>query len=257
MTGVPGFELAGRTALVTGASSGIGRAVAAQLARLGADVAICGRRAGLLEETGETVKASGRRALVLPVDLAKLEDARGMVQEVIDAWGHLDVLVNNAGLLSGYSSADMRPSDWDGLLAVNLRSPVFLAQAAAAHMVDRGRGSIVSITSSLAGNGGAGMEGVDYNVSKVGLQVWTKTLAREVGPAGVRVNCVACGAIDTPMHAAWRDQLIEQWVPQIPLRRIGIPEDVAAVVGFLASDAAAYITGQTVHVNGGLQGSYS
>jgi 3-oxoacyl-[acyl-carrier protein] reductase len=104
---------------------------------------------------------------------------------------------------------------------------------------------------------GPAWKGVDYNVSKVGLQVWTKTLAREVGPAGVRVNCVACGAIDTPMHAAWRDQLIEQWVPQIPLRRIGIPEDVAAVVGFLASDAAAYITGQTVHVNGGLQGSYS
>ena len=203
------------------------------------------------------VQASGRNALVRTVDLANLEDARGLVEEVVDAWGHLDVLVNNAGLLSGYSSADMQPSDWDGLLAVNLRTPVFMAQVAAAHMVDRRAGSIVSITSSLAGSGGAGMEGADYNVSKVGLQAWTKTLARELGPAGVRVNCVACGAIDTPMHAAWRDQLIEQWVPQIPLRRIGIPEDVAAVVGFLASDAAAYITGQTVHVNGGLQGSYS
>src|SRR5690348_1280843 len=166
MTAAAGCGLAGRTALVTGAGSGIGRAVAAQLAMLGADVAVCGRREELLEETARSVTASGRRALVFAVDLANLDDARKMVEEVIDAWGHLDVLVNNAGLLSGYGTADMRPSDWDGLLSVNLRTPVFMTQAAAAHMVDRRAGSIVSITSSLAGNGGAGMEGVDYNVSK-------------------------------------------------------------------------------------------
>lgn len=258
MTTGPELGLEGRVALVTGASSGIGMAVAEHLASLGADIAVSARRADRLEQIGKRIRALDRRALVLPADLAGEDAGHRLVSGVVDDWHRLDIVINCAGVLSAYPTSEMRPSDWDAILAVNLRAAVFLSQAATAAMQLLGsHGSIVAIGSSLAGGGGAGMEGVDYNVSKVGLQAWTKTFAREVGPLGIRVNCVACGAIDTPMHAAWREALIAEWTPKIPLRRIGTPREVACAVAFLVSDAAAYITGQTLHVNGGLQGSYS
>jgi 3-oxoacyl-[acyl-carrier protein] reductase len=253
----PLLSLADRRALVTGASAGIGAAVAERLASLGADVAVCARRGELLEDVAARVRAAGTRARVLPVDVGDLDACGAQVRELLSEWGGLDILVNNAGVLSAYPVDEMTPDQWDGVMHVNLRAPVFLTQAVLPSMREQGSGSIVAIGSSLASSGGAGMEGVDYNVSKVGLQAWVKTLAAAVGPAGVRANCVACGAIDTPMHAAWREALIDEWEPRIPLRRIGAPEDVADVVAFLASDASRYVTGQTIHVNGGLQGSYA
>jgi 3-oxoacyl-[acyl-carrier protein] reductase len=251
------FSLAGRRALVTGASAGIGRAIAERFAELGADVAVCSRRGDLVDEVAARVRELGTSSRAYTIDVADLDAGRGMIDDVLEAWGGLDVLVNNAGLLSGYRLTDMTPGQWDEVLGANLRGAVFLTQAVLGAMAAQGGGSIIAIGSSLASTGGAGMEGVDYNISKVGLQAWVKTLAREVGPSGVRANCVACGAIDTPMHAQWRDALFAQWEPQVPLRRIGTAEEVADVAAFLACDASRYVTGQTIHVNGGLQGSYA
>jgi 3-oxoacyl-[acyl-carrier protein] reductase len=249
--------LTGRRALVTGASAGIGEAVAVQLASLGANVALCARRAELLHDVAERVRSYDVEVRVLPADVADIEACGAQVRQLLADWGAINVLVHNAGVLSAYPEGNMTPEQWDRVLGINLRAPVFLSEIVLPTMRAQRAGSIVAIGSSLAGSGGAGMEGIDYNVSKVGLQAWVKTLATAVGPDGVRANCVACGAIDTPMHEAWRQQLIDEWEPRIPLRRIGRPDDVADVVAFLASDASRYITGQTIHVNGGLQSSYA
>lgn len=220
-------------------------------------MAVCSRRADLVDEVASRVRELGRTSRSYTVDVADLDAGRRMLDDILSEWGGLDILVNNAGLLSAYRVEEMMPEQWDDLLGVNLRGAVFLTNAALGAMASQGSGSIIAIGSSLASIGGAGMDGVDYNISKVGLQAWIKTLAREVGPSGIRANGVACGAIDTPMHEKWRDALIAQWEPQVPLRRIGTAAEVADVAGFLASDASGYVTGQTIHVNGGLQGAYA
>jgi 3-oxoacyl-[acyl-carrier protein] reductase len=161
--------------------------------------------------------------------------------------------VNNAGILELYDVVDMPVESWDRIIEVNLKGPVFLTQAAMRGMMNRGRGGIVNIGSSLSANGGAGAEGVPYNISKAGLQCFTKTLAKQLASYGIRVNSVSPGIIDTPMlRGPFPPEDVQGFAADVPLGRLGLPEDVADATVFLLSDAASYITGQAIHVNGGL-----
>lgn len=252
---IKALDFTGKVALVTGATGGIGRGIASAIAACGADLVLH----STTEEQGAALAAelgAGARGRIVAAqaDIANLEEGAALVDGAMRDFGHIDFLVNNSGILGLYDIVDMTVEDWDRTLDINLRGAVFLTQRVVRSMIERRAGGVVNIGSSLSANGGAGPEGVDYNISKAGLQCFTKTLARQLAPYGVRVNSVSPGIIDTPMlRGPFAEEDANAFAEAVPLARLGRPEDIANAVVFLLSDAASYITGQAIHVNGGLR----
>jgi 3-oxoacyl-[acyl-carrier protein] reductase len=244
------FDLTGKNALVTGATGGIGGAIAEALHAQGATVVLSGRQADKLE----ALKAKlGERAFVQPCDLANKEQVGKLIDEAIKlVGGRLDILVNNAGLTRDNLFMVMKDEQWDEVIAVNLTSTFMLMRAAARHMMRSrtGYGRIINISSvsGIIGNPGQG----NYAASKAGMIGMTKSLAREVASRGVTANCIAPGFIETAMTAVLNEKQIATIKEAIPAQSFGKPEDIATAAVYLASDEARYMTGQTLHVNGGM-----
>jgi len=238
--------LAGKTAAVTGAASGIGLACSRALAAEGATVVLAD-----LNETAAQKAAREVGGHAVAADVTKPEDARRIVEEAVARGGALDVLVACAGTFHATPLDRIEPDEWDRIQDVNLRGVFLVAQAALEVMIPRRSGRIVTIA-SLAGQTGGLAAGASYASSKAGVVALTKSIARFAGPHGITANCVNPGLIDTPMLATWPAEVRERTVAQTPLGRIGRPEEVAAVVIMLASDAASFVHGAHVDVNGGL-----
>ena len=246
-------DLAGKVALVSGASSGIGAATARLLAAQGARVAIGfhQNKKGALEVL-ESIAAAGGTAVAAVGDFRKTAEINSVVNQVVKEFGPIDILVNNAGsLVQRMPIRDMSEAMWDDVIALNLKSAVFASKAVAPAMIERRRGAIVNIV-SIAGHNGGGPGAGTYATAKAGLTSFTKSLAKELAPHGVRVNAVSPGVIDTPFHEVFSTpEMIAGFVKTIPLGRVGTSEECANVIAFLASDAASYVVGETIEVNGG------
>jgi 3-oxoacyl-[acyl-carrier protein] reductase len=241
------FDLTGKIALVTGASSGIGIGIAEALHRQGATVVLTGRREA---ELGAVAAALGERAQVIAADLADPAAPASLVEQVEAAHGRLDILVNNAGFTRDMLALRMGDEDWNAVLEVDLNAPFRLARAALRGMMKRRSGRIVSIASIVGATGNAGQ--ANYAAAKAGLVGMSKSLAQEVAPRGVTVNVVAPGFIATPMTDKLGETIKAAMLSRIPLARMGEAKDVAAAVVYLASEEAAWVTGATIHVNGGM-----
>ncbi|HUB81753.1 MAG TPA: glucose 1-dehydrogenase [Bryobacteraceae bacterium] len=246
-------ELAGKVALVSGASSGIGAATARLLAAQGARVAIGfhQNKKGALEVL-ESIAAAGGTAVAAVGDFRKTAEINAVVNQVVKEFGPIDILVNNAGsLVQRMPIRDVGEQMWDDVIALNLKSAVFASKAVAPSMMERRRGAIINIV-SIAGHNGGGPGAGTYATAKAGLTSFTKSLAKELAPHGVRVNAVSPGVIDTPFHEVFSTpEMIAGFVKTIPLGRVGTSEECANVIAFLASDAASYVVGETIEVNGG------
>ena len=242
------FDLTGKTALVTGATGGLGGAIARALHAQGAAVAISGTRAAKLDEL--KAELGGERLHCLPCDLSKSEEVEALVPAAEAALGTLDILVNNAGVTRDKLFMRMKDEDWQAVLDINLTAGFRLSRAALKGMMKRRAGRIITITSVVGTTGNAGQG--NYAASKAGLTGLTKSLAAEVASRGVTVNCVAPGFIASAMTDVLNDAQKEKILGSIPAGRMGAGTDVASCVAFLASDEAAYVTGQTLHVNGGM-----
>lgn len=241
------FSLAGKTALITGASGGIGAAIAKALHDAGATIAISGTRLEVLEKVKAEV---GERVHILPCNLAKPEEVEKLVPSAEATLGSLDILINNAGITKDGLAMRMKDEDWQSVIDVNLTSNFRLSRAAMRSMMKKRWGRIINITSIVGVTGNPGQ--VNYVASKAGLIGMTKSLAQELASRNVTVNCVAPGFIATPMTDALNEKQKEAILGRIPAGRMGGPADIAAAVVYLASDEAAYVTGQTLHVNGGM-----
>jgi NAD(P)-dependent dehydrogenase (short-subunit alcohol dehydrogenase family) len=247
------FSLAGKTALVTGASRGMGAAISAGLARAGADVVLAARSESALNDVAASVQALGRRALAVPTDVTVAEEVDRLVTTAIEEFGHVDILVNNAGgPIFNAPFLDIRPEGWDRLIALNLTSVATCCRAVGRHMVERGAGSIVN-------NGSPGVLRPwpaigAYSAAKAAVLNLTQVLAQEWGRSGVRVNMISPGWIRTDVNEAFarNPEASAQIAHDVPLGRWGDPEDVVGTVVWLASDAAAYVTGAHIPVDGGL-----
>jgi 3-oxoacyl-[acyl-carrier protein] reductase len=243
------FSLSGKVAIVTGASRGIGRAVAALLAARGAHV-VAVARADHAAGTVAAIHAAGQRADVASVDVTDAGAVEAMVAKTVERHGRVDILVNNAGIARDQLLLRMKREDWDQVIATNLTAAFICTQAVLRPMVRQRSGRIVSISSVVGQTGNAGQ--ANYAASKAGLIGFSRALAREVASRNITVNVVAPGLIDTDMTRALTEKLQGEWASQIPLGRLGETTDVAAAVCFLASDEASYITGQVLAVNGGM-----
>jgi NAD(P)-dependent dehydrogenase (short-subunit alcohol dehydrogenase family) len=245
------FSLAGKTALVTGAGRGIGRGLAIAFAEAGADVALAARTEDQLQSVAEEVRALGRRAAVLPVDVSSADTARQVVERAIAELGQLDVLLNAAGTAIRRPAEEVTEEQYDRQVDLNLKGTYFACQAAGQHMLSRGTGSIINI-GSLTTSFGLPLRSV-YAATKGAVGQLTKTLAVEWAERGVRVNCIAPGWILTPLTQPLHDDPKQtDWiVSRTPMRRWGTPEDLQGVAVYLASDASAFVTGQTHYIDGG------
>ena len=243
------FDLSGKVAIVTGASRGIGRGVAELLAVRGAHV-IAGARGDHAAATVETIRQAGGKAEAVSIDVTDTASIEEMVAGALTRHGRVDVLVNNAGIARDQLMLRLKREDWDDVIATNLTSAFTCVQTVLKPMIKQRAGRIVSISSVVGQMGNAGQ--ANYAASKAGLIGFSKALAREVASRNITVNVVAPGLIDTDMTRAVAEKAQTEWEAIIPLKRLGTPQDVAAAVCFLASDEAAYITGQVLAVNGGM-----
>jgi NAD(P)-dependent dehydrogenase (short-subunit alcohol dehydrogenase family) len=246
------FDLSGRVAIVTGASRGLGQTFARALAGAGADVAVTSRTLESLQGTCSEIEAMGRRAVPLVLDVRDETSIRVMADAAHAAFGRIDILVNNAGCNVRKKAADVTWDDWNLVLDTNLRGGFFVAQAVAKHMIPRGSGRIINIGSVTSVFGSAGLG--PYGASRGGVRQLTMSLADDWGPHGITVNCLAPGWFKTAQNAVLYDdaQWVDYLVDRIPLKRPGRMSDLEGPVVFLASDASAYITGQTLLVDGGI-----
>jgi 2-hydroxycyclohexanecarboxyl-CoA dehydrogenase len=239
-----------RVAIVTGAASGIGQATALRLAGEGAAVVIADVNGQGAADVAETISGLGGRALALEVDVTDAPGVKAMVEQAIGAFGRVDILVSNAGWDRAGPFADTDEGLWDRVIAINYRGHLATCHAALPYMRERGGGRIVMVASDAGRVGSSGE--VVYSGAKGAVIAFAKGLAREVARDGINVNCVAPGLVDTPMLAGMPEKLMAAIVRSIPLGRTGVPEEIAAAICFFASPDAAYITGQTLSVNGGL-----
>jgi len=242
--------MSNRTALVTGASRGIGRAIALELARAGTRIVVASNEPENNENVAAEVRAAGVEALTAYLDMASAESIQEAIGGVVKQWGRVDILVNNAGITKDGLVVRMKPEDWDLVLSINLRGAFLAAKQVLLGMMKERWGRIINIASVVGQSGNPGQ--ANYVSSKAGIIGLTKALAQEVGSRNITVNAVAPGFIETDMTARLPREVREKMLATIPLARPGQPEDVAAAVAFLASDAAAYITGAVVNVNGGM-----
>jgi 3-oxoacyl-[acyl-carrier protein] reductase len=243
------LDLSGKVAIVTGASRGIGRAIAVRLARQGARV-VAAARAANAADTVAAIAASGGQAEQATVDVTDAASVEALIGGVLAAHGRIDILVNNAGITKDQLMLRMKRDDWDQVIGTNLTSAFTCAQAVLKPMVKQRAGRIISVSSVVGQMGNAGQ--ANYAASKAGLIGFSKALAREVASRNITVNVVAPGLVETDMTRGITDKAQGDWAGQIPLGRIGSPDDIAAAVCFLASDEASYITGHVLAVNGGM-----
>jgi len=239
-----------RTAFVTGASRGIGRACALSLAQGGARVVVAARDRAKLEEVATEIRAAGREAFVVAIDLASADSIKAAFAEAAKEFGRIDILVNNAGITKDGLALRMKKDDWDAVLATNLTGAFVAIQQVLQGMMKERWGRIINLSSVVAESGNPGQ--ANYVASKAGLIGLTKSLAQEIASRNITVNAVAPGFIDTDMTAGLSAELKENLLGHIPLKRLGRAEDVAAAVRFLASEEAGYITGHVLDVNGGM-----
>lgn len=247
------FTLTNQTALVTGASSGIGAATAEVLAEMGARVALgYHRNRQGAEDTAARIRAAGGTAVAIQADVRLAADAQRLAAESASQLGPIDILVNNAGsLVQRQLLRDVTEDVWDDIYALNVKSVVLVSQAVVPSMIERRRGSIVNM-GSIAGHHGGTAGAGPYASAKAAVMAYTKSLARELAPYGIRVNGVAPGVIDTPFHEMFSTpEMLKTFVNAIPLGRLGTPVECATVIGFLASGAASYLTGEMIEINGG------
>jgi meso-butanediol dehydrogenase / (S,S)-butanediol dehydrogenase / diacetyl reductase len=256
------MELHGQIAIVTGAGRNIGRAIALELAGMGADIAVAEVDKETGERTADEVRKLGRRAMALQIDVTRLADLTTMADHTVAEWRRIDILVNNAGIHRSMHTADVTEADWDRLLAVNAKGVFFASQAVLRHMVPAKRGNIISLA-SMAGKIGLKTSLV-YGITKAAVISMTKSLALAHAADGIRANCVCPGIVETDMifqvdreageglMGLEPGEYLRQRVAQIPLGRIEKAEDVANLVGFLASSKSSYMTGQAINVTGGL-----
>jgi 3-oxoacyl-[acyl-carrier protein] reductase len=244
------MKFEGRVALVTGASQGIGHACALALAREGASLAVAARSRQKLDELVAEITAAGGKSAAFAMDVADEEQVKAAIKAAIAQFGKIDILVNNAGITRDQLLMRMKRTDWDSVLNTNLTSAYLCIQQVIGSMLKQRWGRIINITSVFGQMGQAGQ--VNYAASKAGLIGLTMAMAREVASRNITCNAVAPGFIDTSMTAALNEEFKQNAVKQIPLGRVGSPDDVASAVRFLASDDAAYITGHVLNVNGGL-----
>jgi 3-oxoacyl-[acyl-carrier protein] reductase len=243
------LDLTGRVAIVTGASRGIGRAVARTLASAGASV-VAGARGENAAEVVKEITEAGGKALAVTLDVTDEASIAAAVASASSAFGKVDILINNAGITRDTLMLRMKRDDWDAVIATNLTGAFTCTQAVLKGMIKQRYGRIVTISSVVGQSGNAGQ--ANYAASKAGLIGFSKALAREVASRNITVNVVAPGLIDTDMTRAITDAAQQDWAASIPLGRLGTPDDIAAAVCFLASDAASYITGHVLAVNGGM-----
>ena len=243
------FDLSGRIALVTGANTGIGQAIAVALAHAGADVALAGRSAA--DETAGLVRAEGRRAILIGADLSSIAPVEGVVEQTVSDLGGIDILVNNAGIIRRADAVDFTEADWDAVIDTNLKSLFFLSQAAGRRMIEAGRGKIINIASLLSFQGGIRVP--SYTASKSGVAGLTKLLANEWAAKGLNVNAIAPGYIATNNTAALQadETRNRQIMERIPAGRWGKTSDLGGAAVFLASAASDYVNGHILAVDGG------
>src|SRR3984893_5973782 len=244
------MKLEGRVALVTGASQGIGHACALALAREGASVAVAARNQQKLDELVAQITAAGGKASAFVIDVEDEDQVKSGIKSALAQFGKIDILVNNAGITRDQLVMRMKRADWDSVLNTNLTSAYLCIQQVIGSMLKQRWGRIINITSIFGQMGQAGQ--ANYAASKAGLIGLTMAIAREVGSRNITCNAVAPGFIETAMTSSLGDDLRRTAVQQIPLGRVGSPDDVASAVAFLASDDASYITGHVLHLNGGL-----
>ena len=248
------FDLKGKVALVTGASSGIGRAAACALATNGARVAInFHRNAAGAEATRAEIVDDRGSAIVVQADVTRASDVESLVKRTVTEFGPIDILVNNAGsLIERLKILELTEERWDQVIDLNLKSAFLCSKAVAASMMDRKTGAIINV-SSIAGRNGGALGSIHYSAAKGGVITFTKGLAKELAPFGVRVNAISPGVIDTPYHEEFSTpEMMKTYSGMIPLGRVGTPPEVGKVICFLASDAASYLVGETIEINGGM-----
>jgi 3-oxoacyl-[acyl-carrier protein] reductase len=250
VTGVPEGSLKSKTALVTGAAQGIGKAIALRLAREGAVVAACDMNLPLAEATVQEIRDSGAKAKAFLLNVTDAEAVERVVEEAAKEFGRIDILVNNAGITKDALLLRMEEEAWDAVLSVNLKGTFLLSKACARLMIKQRFGRIVNISSVSGQRGNAGQS--NYAASKAGIIGFTKSLSKELGARGVTVNAVAPGFIRTAMTEDLPQEIKDSYLKQIPLGRLGTPEDVAGAVAFLCSEDGAYISGEILAVNGGM-----
>jgi len=244
------MELEKKIAVVTGAGQGIGKTIALTLAQSGADVVIADINEAAVRGVAGQIEAMGRRALPVAVNVVSLAECEAMIKQATEVFGTVDILVNNAGITRDMVLLRMKEEQWDQVIAVNLKGTFNCTKAAIRHMFRAKYGRIINISSVTGAMGNPGQ--ANYSASKAAVMGFTKAVAREYAHCGITVNAVAPGFIKTAMTDAIPDKEREAMIAMIPAHKLGLPEDVAHLVCFLASDRAAYITGQVIHINGGL-----
>lgn len=242
--------LENKVALITGAARGIGKAIALTLAGEGADIAVSDVNLEGAESTAKEIESLGRQTLISKADVSKIKEVNEMVDKILDKFGRIDILINNAGITADSLLIRMKEADWDKVIEINLKGAFSCLKAVAKPMMKARSGKIVNMASVIGLIGNVGQ--ANYAASKAGIIGLTKSLARELAPRGINVNAVAPGFIKTPMTERLSAEIKEEMCKRIPLNRFGAPEDVAKVVLFLVSDSSAYVTGQVINIDGGM-----